>query len=42
MLEVWRLDDQKWREVDTWEGDVRVRAEPFEDVEIDLAQLWAR
>jgi Uma2 family endonuclease len=42
MLEVWRLDDRRWREVDTWEGDVRVRAEPFESVEIDLGRLWAR
>lgn len=41
-LEVWRLDDRKWREVDTWEGDLRVRAEPFGAVEIDLARLWAR
>lgn len=41
-LEVWRLEDRKWREVDTWKGDLRVRAEPFEAVEIDLARLWAR
>jgi transposase len=27
-LEVWRLDSGRWREVDTWEGDVRVRPEP--------------
>ncbi len=42
MLEVWRLDGGKWREVDTWQGDLRVRAEPFEGVEMDLARLWAR
>ncbi len=42
ILEVWRLDDGRWREVDTWEGAARVRAEPFEAVELDLARLWAR
>ena len=42
MLEVWRLDDRRWREVDTWEGDLRVRAEPFESIELDLGRLWAR
>jgi len=41
-LEVWRLDEGRWREVDTWEGDIVVRAEPFEAIEIDLARLWAR
>ncbi|MFT3766366.1 MAG: Uma2 family endonuclease [Minicystis sp.] len=41
-LEVWRLEDGRWREVDTWEGDLTVRAEPFGAVEIDLARLWAR
>ncbi len=41
-LETWRLDNRRWREVDTWEGDLRVRAEPFEAVEIDLARLWTR
>jgi Uma2 family endonuclease len=28
-LEAWRLDGGRWREVDTWEGDVTVRAEPL-------------
>ena len=27
-------------EVDTHEGDVTVRAEPFDAIEIDLARLW--
>ena len=42
VLEIWRLEGRRWREVDTWEGDLRVRAEPFEAVELDLARLWAR
>lgn len=41
-LEVWRLENRRWREVDTWEGDGTVRAEPFDAVEIDLARLWGR
>ena len=39
-LEVYRLVDGKWLEVDTWEGDVVVRAEPFDAIELDLATLW--
>lgn len=41
-LEVYALgDDRRWREVRFYEGDVRVRAEPFAAIEIDLAALWA-
>ena len=39
-LEVYRLDDGRWRELDTYEGDAVVRAEPFESMELDLARLW--
>ncbi len=42
LLEVWRLDGGRWREVSTWEGHVTVRAEPFEAIELDLGRLWAR
>jgi Uma2 family endonuclease len=42
VLEVWRVVDGRWREVDTFEGEGRVRAEPFEAIELDLALLWAR
>jgi Uma2 family endonuclease len=41
-LEVLRLDGEGWRLVTTVAGAVRVRAEPFDAVELDLAQLWAR
>ncbi len=40
-LEVMRLLDGKWLIVDVHRGDVKVRAEPFEAIEIDLAVLWA-
>ncbi len=40
-LEVFQLQDQQWRTVATWEGDVRVRAVPFDAIELDLSILWA-
>lgn len=39
-LEVYRLEGGRWTELDTFEGDVKVRAEPFDAVELDLARLW--
>lgn len=42
-LEVHALgDDRRWRDVRIYEGDARVRAEPFAAIELDLAELWAR
>lgn len=42
-LEVHTLgDDRRWRDVRIYEGDARVRAEPFAAIEIDLAGLWVR
>lgn len=41
-LEVFRLDGESWRLVGTWEGDARVRAEPFDAIELELGGLWAR
>jgi Uma2 family endonuclease len=40
-LEVFRLEGGHWLLLTTHAGDVVVRAEPFDDVEIDLASLWA-
>jgi Uma2 family endonuclease len=41
-LEVYTLDDSgKWRAVRMYEGDVTIRAEPFEAIEIDLSALWS-
>lgn len=40
-LEVHTLgDDGRWRDVRIYEGDIRVRAEPFSAIELDLAGLW--
>jgi Uma2 family endonuclease len=41
-LEVYRLDGDNWRLTLSVAGDVKVRAEPFEAVELDLAEVWAR
>jgi Uma2 family endonuclease len=39
-LEVYRLEGGRWTELDTFEGDAKVRVEPFEAIELDLARLW--
>jgi Uma2 family endonuclease len=40
-LDVYRVDSgSSWKRLRTWEGDVAVRAAPFDAVEIDLAVLW--
>lgn len=41
-LEVLRLDGPTFRIVATFTADAKVRAEPFEAIELDLAQVWAR
>jgi len=41
-LEVFRLDAEGWRLLMTAAGDSRVRAAPFDAVELDLQDLWAR
>ena len=33
--------DGKWTIVQSWEGDTRVRAVPFDAIELDLGVLWA-
>lgn len=39
-LEVFRLESGKWLITGLYDEPVKVRAEPFEQVEIDLAGLW--
>jgi hypothetical protein len=41
-LEVFRRDGAVFRPSATWRGDVKVRAAPFDDVELDLALVWPR
>jgi Uma2 family endonuclease len=40
-LEVQRLGDDGWIVRGAWRDDARVRAEPFDAIELDLAVLWA-
>jgi len=39
-LEVYRLAEGRWLLLATDEGSARVRAEPFDAVELDLTSLW--
>lgn len=41
-LEVYRLDGEGWRLVQTYAGDVMIRPEPFEAAELELGSLWSR
>lgn len=40
-LEVFRLHEGKWLVLATYKGEARIRAEPFEAIELDLSLLWA-
>ena len=42
MVEVFRLVHERWSHLDTYEGDIRARLEPFEAIEIDIGAFWAR
>jgi Uma2 family endonuclease len=42
VLEVFILDGASYRLVDVYSGDQRVRAVPFDAIEMDLGALWAR
>lgn len=39
-LEVFRLESGRWSLLGTWGDDARVRAEPFDAIELELAVLW--
>ncbi len=41
-LEALRLEGDRWVVLGAWRDDARVRAEPFEAFELELASLWAR
>jgi Putative restriction endonuclease len=40
-LEVLRLEHQRWTILGTWADEAKVRAEPFDAIELDLGILWA-
>ncbi|HQP37559.1 MAG TPA: Uma2 family endonuclease [Polyangiaceae bacterium] len=40
-LEVLRLQGSQWLIVGSWADDERVRAEPFDAIELELGILWA-
>ncbi|HEY2404704.1 MAG TPA: Uma2 family endonuclease [Polyangiaceae bacterium] len=40
-LEVFQLEGARWQVVRSWEGDAKVRAVPFDAIELDLSSLWA-
>jgi Uma2 family endonuclease len=40
-LEVLRLDGASWRLAATHEGEAKVRAEPFDAIELELGFLWS-
>jgi len=42
LLEVYRLEGERYTVLDTFAGDDRVRAAPFEALELPLAELWAK
>ena len=41
-LEIYRLDGEGWRLVHTYAGDVTIRPEPFDAVDLELGSLWSR
>jgi len=41
-LEACRLENDRWTVLGTWRDDARVRVEPFAELELELAELWAR
>lgn len=41
-LEAYRLQGSEWLRVGAWQGDTRVRAEPFDAIELELDALWVR
>jgi Uma2 family endonuclease len=41
-LEAYRLEGERWTLLGTWRDEARVRVEPFDAIELELAALWAR
>ncbi len=41
-LEAQRLDGMRWYLLGAWRDDAKVKVEPFEAFELELAGLWAK
>jgi Uma2 family endonuclease len=41
-LEVFRLEGERWTLLGAWRDAARVRAEPFDELELELEALWER
>lgn len=41
-LEMLELTSAQWQLIATHQGDVNIRAAPFDAVELDLSALWSR
>jgi Uma2 family endonuclease len=41
-LESHILEDGRWVRIGAWKGDEKVRAQPFDAIELELGELWAR
>jgi len=41
-LEALRLESGGYRLLGTWHGSAKVRVEPFDAIDLELAALWAR
>jgi Uma2 family endonuclease len=41
-LEAFTLEAGAWRVLGTWRGEARVRIQPFDAMELDLAALWEK
>lgn len=39
-IEVFRRAGEGWELVGTWSAEDRVRAEPFDAIELELGKLW--
>jgi Uma2 family endonuclease len=39
-LEAFRQDEGSWMRLGAWRDDARLRAEPFDAIELELAVLW--
>jgi len=40
ILEVFKLESGRWLLLDAFEGNDKIRAEPFQEIELDLSKLW--